>query len=392
MDFHFTDDEERFRQEIRRFLASEVPTDFETGIAGEVETEEEWEFSRSITRKLAQRGWLTVAWPREHGGEGSTIKQFILSEEMAYRGAPGLDTYGIQILAPTLIAHGTEEQKRRFLPGIASGETVWCQGYSEPGAGSDLASLSTRAVEDGDSFVINGQKVWTSSGHRADWYYVLVRTNPDAPKHKGLSFLLVDMKTPGITVRPLVTLAGLSSFCEVFFEDVNVPKENIVGEKDNGWVVSMSAMNFERSGVHRLAAGLKNLSRITEFFGEMGRDNSQPSGKYVMVRQKLAEFAVEGMVGRMLAYRVADMHRRGLSPIHEASMSRMYACELQQRVARVGMEVLGLYGQLEVNSKWAKLHGRIEREYLVTIGATIAAGTSEVQRNIIALRGLGLPS
>ena len=391
MDFSFSPDEERFRQEVQDFVAQEVPPGLETGVGGFVESEDEWQFVRGMTKKLAAKGWLSMAWPEEYGGQDAHMKSVILSEEMNYLGAPGLDFGGVGMLAPALMAYGTEEQKKRFLPGIASGDVLWCQGWSEPGAGSDLPSLTTRAVEDGDDFVINGQKVWTSHAQHANWCFLLAKTDPDAePKHRGISFLLVDFNTPGITISPLITMADERAFSEVFYDNVRVPRENLVGELNRGWRVAMTAAGFERSGIYRIALARRNVDRLIRYAREPRPDGRVPA-RDPLVRQELADIYIEGVISRILAYRVAWQQARGLQPEWEASMARLFGCEFQQHVATVGMEIMGLYGLLREGTKWANNDCKMTRQSLLAVGATIAAGTSEVQRNTIAIRGLDLP-
>lgn len=387
MDFRFSEEEERFRLEIRDFLKQELPEDWVGyGALGEPNTDEEWEFSRSMNRKLAAKGWLAIGWPKEYGGQGAPHNmQVILSEEINYHEAPGWDFFGIGMLGPTLMAHGTEEQKRRYLGEVARGETIWCQGFSEPGAGSDLAALQTKAVLEGDHFIVNGQKLWTSNAHRADWCFFLARTDPGAPKHRGISFLLVDMKTSGITVRPLINIAEGRSFNELYFDDVCVPKENLVGELNRGWYVAQTLLGAERSGIHRIAMARRNVDRLLDYARKTG------AGRDPVVRQKLAQLVVEGEVARLLAYRVSWMQSHEMPVEYEASASRLFGSEFCQRVARIGMEVLGLYSLLEKDSPWAPFGGKIGNDYLATVGATLATGTSEIHRNIIAQRGLGLP-
>ncbi len=389
MDFRLSQEEEDFRREVRDFLEKELPPEW---IAGKehMETDEEWAFSRSMMRKLAAKGWLCLAWPGEYGGQANLFKQLILNEEMFYYGAPGLDFVGVCMLSPVLISYGSEEQKQQHLPGIAGGEILWCECFSEPGAGSDLAAISTQAVEDGDDFIVNGQKTWISQAHRADWGFLLVRTDADAPKHRGISFLLMDMKMPGITVRPIIDMAGVHFLNEVFFDNVRVSKKNLVGEKNQGWFVAMALLGFERSGIHRLSLARRMVHLLVEYVKETRRDGV-PLASDPLIRAKLAELAIECEVGRLLAYRVTWLQSKGLSVEHEPSISRLFGCELQQRVARVGMQVMGLYGQLKDESGRAPLAGVIQRFYLASIGATFAAGTSEIQRNVIAHRGLKLP-
>ncbi|MCH8345520.1 MAG: acyl-CoA dehydrogenase family protein, partial [Chloroflexi bacterium] len=308
----------------------------------------------------------------------------------SYFRAPTQLGVGPDRVGPTIILYGTDEQKRQLLPAIASGDAVWCQGFSEPAAGSDLASLQTSAVADGDSFVINGQKIWTSLAHHADWCILLARTDPEAPKHKGISYFLLDMRTPGVEVRPLTDMLGRDTFNEVFFDNVRIPRDYLVGELNRGWYVAAATLDFERSGINRVVMGIRMYEELVAYAAESRSDGGRLLDD-TRVRQKLAELAIEFQAGRMLAYRVASMQARGQIPNAEASMSKLYGSELQQRLAGAGMEMLGLGGQIEPGSRWAPLKGRIEQFYLFAAGLTIAAGTSEIMRGIIAGRGLGLP-
>ena len=390
MEFRFTDEEEAFREELRNWLREELPPGW-TGEMGDAESDEDWKLTLEIRGKLAQKGWLTMAWPKEYGGqEASHMAQVIFSEEMAYQRAPGRDIFGTRMLAPTLMIHGSEDQKREYLPPVANGEVQWCQGYSEPESGSDLASLQTRAVEDGDDYVINGTKVWTSSAHRADHIMVLTRTDPDAPKHRGISFLLADMHSPGVEVRPIINMANQHGFNMVTFDNVRVPKTNLVGEENRGWYVAATLLDFERSGVDYSAGAKRSLEELVGFAKENTR-NGTTLADDPAVRHRLADLAIEVEVSRLISYNVAFMQAQGLVPNKEASMGKAFGTELQQHVAGAGMNLMGLYGQLEPGSKYAPLAGRVERAYLTSVSATIAAGTSEIQRNIIATRGLGLP-
>jgi alkylation response protein AidB-like acyl-CoA dehydrogenase len=308
----------------------------------------------------------------------------IYNEEMSYHRAPTQLGVGPDRVGPTIILYGTDEQKEKYLPGIASAESVWCQGFSEPGAGSDLASLETKATKDGDVFVVNGQKIWTSLAHKADWCILLVRTDPAAPKHKGISYLLVDMRLPGITIAPLVDITGRHAFNQLFFEDVRVPCDCLVGEENRGWYVAAATLDFERSGINRVVAGIRVYEELVAFT----RENTIADRE--LARIKLAELGIELTAGRLLAYRVASMQAKGQIPNAEASMSKMYGSELQQRLAFAGLQIMGLAGQLE-SGVWAPLAGRLEQYYLATSALTVAAGTTEIQKNIIAGRGLGLP-
>jgi len=388
MDFRFAEEEESFRAELRAFLKKEVTEEF----LRDLEERGETDFSREFTKKLAEKGWLAMAWPKEYGGGGATmIEQLIFNEEIGYHQAPtGGHRQGINLIGPCLVAHGTEEQKKRHLRAITAGEVVWCQGFSEPNAGSDLASLQCRAVEDGDDYMITGQKVWTTNAHRADWCHLLTRTDPEAPKHRGISYFLIDMKSPGITVRPLINMLASHDFNEVFFDNVRVPKENMVGEKNQGWYISQVTLAFERSGVALPASAKRMLERLVDYVKET-KLNGNPLAHDSMVKYKLAEMAVEIEVNRMIAYRVAWMQNKGLIPIVAAPMSKLFGTELMKRLSGIGMQIMGLYGQLELASKWAPLRGWIERVHMFSLGSTIAMGTSEIMKNIIAIRGLELP-
>jgi len=396
MEFRFTSEEEAFRQEVRAFLRSELPADWATsggggGIGLGEGGEERWEFLRDFQRKLAGKGWLTLGWPKEHGGlAASHMMQVIYNEEMTYHRAPTQLGVGPDRVGPTIILYGTDEQKQRLLPGIVNADAVWCQGFSEPGAGSDLASLQTRAVADGDYFVVNGQKIWTSFAHRADWCILLARTDLDAPKHKGISYFLCDMTLPGIEIRPLVDIMGRHTFNQLFFENVRIPRDCLIGDLNRGWYVAAATLDFERSGINRVVAGYRMLEELTRYAAETKHDGRRLIDE-TGVRHRLAELAIEFEVGRTLAYRVASMQARGQIPNAEASMSKLYGSELQQRLGGAGMEIVGLSGQLEPGSRWAPLAGRLEQFYLFASALTVAAGTSEIQRGIIAGRGLGLP-
>ena len=390
MRYEFTPEEEAFRAELLGWIENEVPEEYK-GI-GEAGSDEEWENGLKVRRQLADKGWLTLAWPTEYGGQGAPMmQQVIFNEEMVYHRVPGRDGFGTKMLAPTLMVHGTEEQRRKYLPPIARGEVQWCQGYSEPDSGSDLASLQMRAVDDGDDFVVNGSKIWTSGAHRADWIFFLVRTDPDAPKHRGISFLLAPMSTPGITVEPIINMAGHHAFNQVFFEDVRVPKENLVGELNRGWYVAATLLDFERSGIDYPAQARRTLDDLTEYAHNALGANGRPLSKDPDVRRRLGDLGIETDAARSIAYQVADMQARGEIPNKEASMSKTLGTSLVQSVYRFGVDLLGMYGQLRPGSPRAVLDGRMLEMQLITVAYTIFAGTTEIQKNIIATRGLGLP-
>ena len=392
MRFAFTPEEEAFRTELRSFLDENLPPGW-TGPADE-SNDEHWALTLRVRREFAGRGWLTMSWPAGHGGMGaSPMLSLIFAEETAYRRAPGNDRFGTRMIGPILIAAGTEEQKRRHLPGIAQGEVQWCQGYSEPDAGSDLASLKTRAVDEGDYFVINGGKVWTSLAHRADWMFMLARTDPEAPKHKGISMFLVDMKTPDVTVRPIINMAGSHSFNQVTFDGVRVPRENLVGALNDGWRVGTALLNFERANIDYIAWAQRTLDELKEFAKQAPGQGPGPAGrsKDPDVRRRLAEFEAEIEQARLITYEAAWRQGRGETPVAEASMSKLLGSDVNLRVHEYGLEVLGMYGQLEPGSPYAQLQGRILKLRLSYTSGPILAGTNEIQKNIIALRGLGLP-
>lgn len=390
MDFAFAPEHEAFRNEVREFIKKEFPPerqamyrDFLSMFVGG--GAEQRAFNREMAKKLGARGWLSLAWPEEYGGKNAPVLQHILVEELAYHKCPGWDTVGIGMLAPMLLRSGTEEQKRRFLPPMARGEVSWCELLSERDAGSDLAALQTRAVEKDGYFVINGQKCWTSGAHLADWGFILVRTDPKAvPKHRGLTFLLVDMKTPGISITPIVNMTGDHEFNEVFFDDVRVPKENMVGEKNRGWYVVVGVLDFERSALPFHAIARRKLDDFIEYVRKAKL--SDP-----LLRHRIAELLVECEVARLIHYRVVWMQSKGIIPNYESSIDKLFMTELNQKVTATVCRNLGLYGNLTHSSKWAPLDGHAPYLYLRAIGDVIAMGSSEIERVVIAQRGLGLP-
>ena len=393
MDFSDTPEEGAFRKEVRKFIAEEAP-EAAKGLSGEEALVGNWERNQEWFKKLADKCWIAPAWPKEYGGADlTTMQQFILSEELALHRVPRPLhlIIGLGMAGPTVIVHGTEDQKQKYLPGILSGEDVWCQGYSEPGAGSDLASLQTRAVKDGDDYIINGQKIWTTLAHMAKWMIMLARTDPDAPKHKGITYFILDMKSPGVTVRPLMNMADTHEFNEVFFDNVRIPKENVIGEEDRGWYTAVTTLDFERSAIGSAIGMKQGVEVLVDYAREHTDDHTSTLNNNPMLRYELSDRMVEVEVARMLSYRVASMQNRGLIPNYEASMMKLYNTELNQRIASTGQHILGLYGQLSRGSPLAPNNGRNAYTYLRSVAYTIEGGTSEVQRNIVAQRGLGLP-
>ena len=389
MRFKFTPEESDFRRELSAFLDDALPADWH-GPADE-SRDDHWALNQQIKKGLADRGWFVMSWPTEYGGtDSSSMMNTIFAEEMAYRRAPGHDRFGTRMLGPTLMRFGSDSQRTEHLGAIARGEVQWCQGYSEPNSGSDLASLQTRAVIDGDNFIVNGAKIWTSLAHRADMMFMLVRTDPDAAPHKGISLLLVDMKTPGIQVLPIINMAGVHSFNQVVFDDVRVPQANLVGDLNDGWRVGMTVLNFERSGIDYAAWARAALKELVDY---VKTDDSLVSTVKTgpEVRGKLASLNTEIEAARLLCYDVAWRQGQGEVPSAEASISKVAGTEIYAKVLDYGTELLGMYGVLEPGSKQAELQGNFLKMRLFATSGPILAGTNEIQKNIIAQRGLNLP-
>ncbi len=391
MEFRFTKEQETFRKEVRTFLDKEWKGTVNAWNYGPDEDEESLHKTRDFEKKLAGKGWLTMAWPKEYGGLGvDQLTQLIFREECTAAGAPGAGGAGIHMLGPCLMIHGTEQQKKEYLPPIARAEQRWCQGFSEPGAGSDLAGLQTRAVRDGDDFVLNGTKIWTSGAQHADKIFILARTDADAPKHRGISFFLTDMSTPGISIQPIQQITNRSGFNQTFLDNVRIPRANIVGEENRGWYVATTLLDFERSGVARVATALGNFLELKRYVNET-KVNGRRLIDEPKVRSAMADFAVGIEVGRWLAYRVAWMQSNGLVPNMETSQSKLYNSTLLQMMAHFGINMMGLYGQLHSESGYARLNGLTHNAYLGTVCSTVSGGANEIQRGIIASRGLGMP-
>ncbi|HEV3136382.1 MAG TPA: acyl-CoA dehydrogenase [Pirellulales bacterium] len=389
MDLGLTPSELKFRDELRAWLKVNLPKKSGQAVKTAESTAAYHQYLKDWQRKLYEGGYAGIAWPKEFGGRGATfIEQAIFQEELALADAPErMGTIGQGLVGPTIITVGTEAQKKRYLPRILSGDEVWCQGFSEPNAGSDLASLETKAVRDGDDFVVNGQKIWTSYAHIAELCMLVVRTDTSAPKHKGITCLLVDMKSPGITVRPLKMMSGDSGFNEMFFSNVRVPVDRVLGKVNDGWNVAITALSNERAN---LGSGLyvvfkRNLEAVLEHARKLRR-HGKPVIEDPVLRQKLAQCYVDLEVFRLNTTRaLSNLTKTGI-PGPEGSIQKLYWSELNQRNAEIAMEVLGSYALLSNFDS-----GRWVYNYLRCRGNTIEAGTSEVQRNIIAQRVLGLP-
>ncbi len=392
MDFNFTPEEDAFRQELRSWLQDNLPEGYDPTHFDDIDEDARFEYQRTWQQTAYKNRWVGIHWPEDYGGRSASLMEmFIFNQEMQQAHAPRFaNTLGLLMSGPTLIHWGTEEQKQRYLPRILSGDEIWCEGLSEPGAGSDLASMQTRAVEDGDYFVINGQKVWTSYAHRADFIQLFVRTDPDAPKHRGISCLVVDMKTPGITVRPLVQITGDAEFNEVFFEEVRVPKTNLVGPKNEGWKVLVTTLMHERAGigsglpVHRHFSELLKVSKEVEI-------NGRPACEDPAVRQRLAQFSIECKAITYNMFRSFSKRLKGNPPGPEGSVNKLVGSELNMRLALFATELLGPYAQLTQGSPYTIDNGRWPRAALWHRLLTIGGGTSEIQKNILGDRVLGLP-
>ena len=395
MDFKFTPEQQALRKEFENFFREEeksAPEGWVEAFESRYGSDEGWAYHRSVAEKLAAKNWISLPWPREYGGWAlGHVEQAIFMEAYSYHRAPGLDIWGLPILSPGILEYGSEEIKREWLPRIARAETDWCQGWSEPNAGSDLASLTTRAVEDGDDYVINGQKIWTTGAHRATHIFLLARTDPDAPKkHRGLTYFLSEMDRPGIEVRPLYYMNRAHVYNEVFFDNLRVPKRNIVGQINQGWYVTMAGANFERSGVGAIAVAKRDFEDLVHFCKQMQR-NGQLLSKNPLVRYKLADLAIELEAGRQWSYYVAWLQSQNPLTAVEASAAKCFDMELLVRLANVGMEIMGLYGTLKKESKWVPLHGKFESTSQLGPGFAISGGATEIQKNLIAWMGLGLP-
>ena len=410
MDWSDSPEHRAFRDDVRAFIRERFPKNYSPDIHGHQSLEPEdvfgynWvadrcssdpdrrEGAMAWAGALAERGWVAPHWPKEYGGAGlSVAEEHILSEEMARARVPQVNGIGVNLLGPTLIAHGSEEQRRQHLPKILSGEVTWAQGFSEPGAGSDLAALQTKAVREGDVYVVNGQKIWTTHAQYADWLFILARTDPDEPKHRGISMFLLDAKTPGVTVTPIEDMRGDVPFNELFFDDVRVPVANRVGEEHRGWYVAMATLDFERSGIGATVKYRRTLEDLVAWIRdcEASRGRLRHHARDV-IRHEIAQRLIEVEVLNSLALRTVSMQEAGQVPNVEASVNQLFSAELHQRIAATGMKAIGMWG-----GNWehdgTPLEGFLAHKYLEAVPYTILPGTAEIQRNVIATRGLGLP-
>ncbi len=394
MDFLIDEKEQAFRQEVRDFIKEVLPPDWLGVDPGpeEEEREEVYQLSSKIWRKLGAKGWIGLNWPKEYGGQEDPAKDWALKEELIYYGVPGMDIAAVQ--GDLILAFGTKEQKDKFIPPITHGEVKYAIGMSEPNVGSDMFALQLKAVEEADCYVFNGQKTWNSGIHRADWCVVYARTDPNAPKkHLGISVFIIDPKSPGITMRQITQMTGLGAFCEVFYDNVRVPKENLLGEKNKGKDVSMHAFAIERSyGLVILHNARRYFEQLVQYCRET-HVNGQPLAKDPLIRNRLAEIAIEIEVGRNMGERINWMASQKMLTVIPGCQNKIHGARVAQRVSNLGMQILGLYGQLDEKSKWVQLGGRMRHMYLSSRAWSLAGGTSEMSRNIIAGKyGLGLPS
>jgi len=387
-----TEEEKKFRQEVREFLDRELTPEViqESGVIYD-----RGPHLMGFSRRLGAKGWLVPHWPKEYGGLGcpSSYRRIVI-EELSSRGVSGVDSsFSTQIVGPMLMLRGSEEQKREYLPKIAGGEIEFALGYTEPNAGTDLAALEMRAVPDGDDYIVNGQKVYGSYAHTSTHHWLAVRTDPNAEKHQGISILLVDLASPGVTIRPLYTMAGERTN-EIFYDDVRVPRRNLVGRENEGWSLVREALAFER-GMLGGSRGIIRRSVVDELvdYAKATERNGKLLAEDPVVRQSLAQLAIENSIRRLFGHRLAWLtgKGKGAMPEVEAAMAKVWGVELDQRIANVGMQLLGLYGQLEPGSKQAPLEGRIEHLYRFWVHLSYGAGSHELMRSMMANRGIGLP-
>ncbi len=389
MDFKFTDAQNKFRQEVADFLKNEISQGLwkpacDAWIQGQ---------DPAFTKRVAAKGWIGLSWPKELGGQGrSAVDRMIMTEEMLRYGAPAAcHWFADRQIGNAIIHYGNETQKKEWLPIIMRGEAYVGLGLSEPDAASDLASIKTKATENGDFYIIDGQKVWTSCAKYMNYIYLVARTDPTAPKHRGISEFFFSTKLPGVTLTPTVDITGSEAWCETFFDQVKVPKTALIGEKNKGFYQVINQLDYERAGLERLMGNYPLYEALIQFCKETKR-NGQPLCKDSTVRNKLAQLQVEFEVGRLLTYRVALVIDEGRAPNLEASMAKAYSTSFEQHLAMLAMDILGLYGSLVEESKYSVLFGMAPASYLGSKGYSLQAGTSEILRNIYAQRGLGLPA
>lgn len=397
MNLNFSTEEQAFRSQVRTWLQANLPADLKSKVARYAHLEKE-----DVMRWhaiLAEKGWIAPSWPEEYGGTGwNVVQRYIFEEECGYVGAPQLPGLGLMMCAPVLIRYGTEQQKKRFLPRIYSGEEFWCQGYSEPGAGSDLASLKTRAVRDGDHYIVSGQKAWTTQAQWADWMFCLVRTGADSAKpQEGISFLLIDMKSPGITVRPVILMDGSHEVNDVFLDEVRVPVENLVHLEGQGWAVAKYLLGYERLNSGRIAGSKRQLARLKALAAHTPGDDGRPLLQQQRFRDRITSVEVELMALEITNLRFLDRTRRtGLPLGPEVSLLKLKGCAIQQTLSELLLQVAGPLAYERVpqgeqdGTESDRLMPAIAAHYLNMRKVSIYGGSDEIQRNIMARMSLGL--
>ncbi len=390
MRFELTAEDEAFRADLCAFLQRRLTPEV-WRINRDSNEQGFWApaFTKAFRQELGAAGYIGMGWPTEYGGGGrSRIYQTIFAEEMEYHRAPGLDR-SITYVPNALLAFGTEAQKTEFLPRINRGELSWFVGYSEPEAGSDLANLKTSATPDGDGFVVTGQKAFSSEAHMADYGWVAARTDPDAPKHRGISMFIVDMQSPGIRISSVPTLAGWTHYA-VYLDYVRVPRAMLVGEINQGWQLIMGAIDFERAALAAPGLVAYQIDRLLAYCSVTRNDQASLLAD-PLIQDKLVELAIEAEAARLMSYWVASMHAQGQRPQHETSLAVLYKRETARLADVIGLDILGPYAPLQAESRWAKLAGEVEAEYRHHLYFQFAAGGNDITRNVIASRGLGLP-
>ncbi|MDA1061801.1 MAG: acyl-CoA dehydrogenase family protein [Chloroflexi bacterium] len=405
MDWDDTTEQAQFRNDVRTFIESNLPEYYQKRRERDAVTgEDDWQndfvhgnasgkaAAREWADKMSERSWVAPHWPQEYGGAGlTTMEQFIFNQEMALAQAPMVGGQGLSLLGPTVLVHGTPEQREEFLAPTLRGEMLWSQGFSEPGAGSDLASLQTRAVRDGDEFIINGQKMWTSTAHKSNYLFGMFRTDPDAPKHRGITFMVMPQENNGISVRPIISMGWDHATNETFFEDVHVPVKNVIGELNRGWYVGMTLLDFERSNIAGAVTVRRRLQSLVDYLDTPeGEQRSQHRRQ--RNRTALADRWIESEVLFNFSFRIISMQSQGIIPNYEASTSKIFSSELIQRTSNTGMKVFGLYANIwDREHAYTPLDARFTQLYVHSVVLTIFGGSNEIQRNIIATRGLALP-
>jgi alkylation response protein AidB-like acyl-CoA dehydrogenase len=393
MDFNYSAEQEAYRSEVRAWLEANQPPPLTAAERERISEDLLWERNKRWHKKLYAAGWVGMNWPKEYGGRGATfIEQVVFQQELGRLGLPiGINVLGIIMTGPALMQWGTDAQKQRYLQPIIDADEIWCEGMSEPGAGSDLAAMQTRADLQGDYFVVNGQKVWTTHAHRADFCQLFVRTDVEAPKHKGMSCVLVDMHSAGVTVRPLKQISGDAEFNEIFFEDVRVPKENLLGPLNAGWQVLVATLMHERFGISETIGGTEViLAQLAELARTIPLDGGAVAAEDDEIRQQIAQFAIEVAAKKYNGLRALTKRLKGLQPGAEASIGKLVSTELSQRMTKFAMRLLGGYATLERKSAFAP-DGDWMRRILSCEALTIAGGSSSVQKNMIGERVLQLP-